>query len=128
MTNSQLPNPDFMMKHINLNYLDSLVEDDIETKTTMLNILLEETPDEISKIEQSHTAKDWTALKNAAHKLKSTLAFTGNQEMISANLEIEDIAKNASELEKLPSLIQKLVAVQPLVLEEVKLVLKELQQ
>jgi len=112
--------------YINLDYLNSLIGDDLETKSTMLSMLLDEIPDEIQKINDAHKANDITKLKNAAHKLKSTLAFVANDKMTTANKAIEQIAKNNQDLDKLPELIAIMNKLQPLVLKDVQLAVDEI--
>ena len=114
-----------MFEYINLDYLDSLIGDDLETKSTMLSMLLDEIPEEIQKINDAHKANDISTLKNAAHKLKSTLAFIANDKMTVANKAIEQIAKDNEGLEKLPELIAIMNELQPLVLEDVKLAVQQ---
>lgn len=111
---------------INFDYLNALLEDDNETKATMLTILLDELPDEIQKINTAFHENNITAIKNAAHKLKSTLAFVGNEKMATANKAIEQITKNNEGLEKLPELIEVLNTIQASVLKEVKLAVESM--
>ena len=116
-----------LFEYINLDYLNSLIGDDLETKSTMLSMLLEEIPEEIQRINAAHQASDITTLKNAAHKLKSTLAFIANDKMTAANSAIEQIAKNNEGLEKLPELIATMNELRPLVLQDVKAAVAEMQ-
>ena len=51
------------------------------------------------------TNKNWTELKSVSHKMKSTLAFVGNDELTDTNMEIEKIAMENSDVNKLPALI-----------------------
>jgi len=116
-----------LFEYINLDYLNSLIGDDLETKSTMLSMLLDEIPEEIQKINDAHQANDIPTLKNAAHKLKSTLAFIANDQMTTANKAIEQIAKNNEGLEKLPELITVMNELQPFVLKDVKAAIEEMQ-
>ncbi len=115
-----------LFEYINLDYLNSLIGDDLETKSTMLSMLLDEIPEEIQKINTAHQANDMVALKNAAHKLKSTLAFVANDKMTVANKAIEQIAKNNEGQEKLPELIAIMNEMHPLVLNDVKMAIEEM--
>ncbi|MBP7272820.1 MAG: Hpt domain-containing protein [Saprospiraceae bacterium] len=80
-------------QYINLSYLQMMSGDDIEMQYTVLMMLEEEIPQELEKMQTALTAKDWQALGNISHKMKSTLAFIGNETMISANAHIEKIAR-----------------------------------
>ncbi len=115
-----------VFEYINLDYLNSLIGDDLDTKSTMLSMLLDEIPEEIQKINDAHQANDIHTLKNAAHKLKSTLAFIANDKMTVANKAIEQIAKNNEGLEKLPELIAIMNEMQPLVLKDVEMAVKQM--
>ncbi len=117
-----------MFEIINLDYLNSILEDDAETKETMLTMLLVEIPDEIKKINDAHLSNDITTLKNAAHKLKSTLAFIGNKKLIETNIAIEQIAKSNDGLEQLPHLIKIMNDLEPQVIREVKLAVDAMQK
>ncbi len=109
-----------MFENINLEYLDSLVSDDSETKKTMLSMLLEEIPDEIDKVNLAFKDNDFVTLKNATHKLKSTLAFVGNDKLAETNKTIEQIAKSQDKIEQLPVLLEQMNAIYPLVLKDVQ--------
>lgn len=122
-----MQNFETMFKYIKLDYLNSLLGDDLETKETMLTMLLDEIPNEIKIINEAHKANDWITVRNAAHKLKSTLNFIANDKMTAANIEIEQITKNNGDLERLPTLIQILNEMQPFVIKDVKLAIVEMQ-
>jgi len=107
-------------KYINLDYLDLMSDGDTDMKKVMIEMLLEEVPTEIEKLHQSQQAGDWNQVKEVSHKLKSTLAFLGNPDMTTANEQVEEIAKKESDLQELPSLINTLQTIYPLVLEELK--------
>jgi len=107
-------------KYINLDYLDLMSDGDMEMKKVMIDMLLEEVPTEIEKLQQSQQAGDWNQLKEVSHKLKSTLAFIGNPTMTSSNERVEEIAKTVSDIEELPSLITTLMDTYPHALEELQ--------
>ncbi len=109
-----------MFENINLDYLDSLITDDLETKKTMLSMLLDEIPEEIDKVNLAFKDKDFVTLKNATHKLKSTLAFVGNEKLAEANKAIEQIAKNQEGVEKIPALLEIVNTIVPFVLKDVQ--------
>ncbi len=80
--------------HINLEYLDMMTDGDGEMRDTMLNMLMDELPAEVSKMRPLLTDANWNELREVSHKLKSTLAFIGNDVMTEANKEIELLTKN----------------------------------
>ncbi len=93
-------------KHIDLSYMDLMADGDADMKKTMLEMLLEELPSEVNKMQVLHQSSDWTTLKAVSHKLKSTLAFVGNETLTESNKSIERIAKDEEGFEELPTLLQ----------------------
>lgn len=81
-------------QHINLDYLDMMTDGDGEMRDTMLGMLMDELPAEVSKMRPLLTDSNWGELREVSHKLKSTLAFIGNDVMTEANKEIELLTKN----------------------------------
>jgi len=76
-------------QHINLDYLDLMSDGDDDMKKVMIEMLLEEVPMEVGKMNQVHEIGDWNELKEVSHKLKSTLAFLGNPTLTTANEEVD---------------------------------------
>lgn len=104
--------------YINLEYMDMMSEGDSDMKKVMLEMLLEELPQEIKKMQELLATSDWQELGSVSHKMKSTLAFVGNKEMTDANRDIEVIAKNESETDKIAPLVKALVDAYPNTLKE----------
>ena len=105
-------------EYINLEYMNMMAEGDDSMKKIMLEMLLEELPVEIKKMEDLLAAEQWQELGSVSHKMKSTLAFVGNNEMTLANKDIETIAKNEAETHQLEGLIHTLVEFCPKTIEE----------
>jgi HPt (histidine-containing phosphotransfer) domain-containing protein len=85
-------------KHLDLSYIESLIGDDNETKMVILSTLLEEVPQELSKMEELINSEDWKVFHEVSHKLKSTLAYLGNDKIFKTN---EDIMLKARAIERL---------------------------
>lgn len=92
-------------KYIDLSYMELMSDGDVEMKRLMLELLFEEPLEEIKKMRVLATNENWTDLKSVSHKMKSTLAFVGNDELTDTNKEIEKIAMQVSDISKLPTLI-----------------------
>ena len=107
-------------KHINLDYMDMMSDGDESMKKIMLEMLLEELPEEIEKMEKLFQAADWSELGSVSHKMKSTLAFVGNEQMTEANRQIEHLAKEASDLGAIQPLMNTLVELSPKALLELQ--------
>lgn len=107
---------------LNLDYLELMADGDEEMKATMIEMLVEELPEEMEKMKQLHEASDWNELREVSHKMKSTLAFVGNDAMTEANKEVEEIGKSGGteNVERLPELLGILSDIYPKALEELK--------
>ncbi|MFT5166104.1 MAG: HPt (histidine-containing phosphotransfer) domain-containing protein [Saprospiraceae bacterium] len=100
-------------KYINLEYMEMMSDGDEAMKKIMLEMLLEELPQEINKMVAICQEAKWSELSAVSHKLKSTLAFVGNDEMTAANKNIETFAKGSAEIDQIPGLIQTLASLCP---------------
>lgn len=106
--------------YINLEYMEMMADGDDSMKVVMLEMLIEELPAEISKMQSLQEQSDWNELSSVSHKMKSTLAFVGNNEMTNANKQIETLAKSAQDIQHLNSCVEILVQLVPSTLEELK--------
>lgn len=106
--------------YINLDYLDMMTGGDADMRDTMISMLLEELPTEMEKMRYCHDAEDWVELREVSHKMKSTLAFIGNDAMTEANQQIEKITKTGGNTANLPDLLNTLESNLPGVLDELR--------
>lgn len=83
-----------VMNLINLDYLKLMTDGDRDMEQTMLEMLLDELPSEVEKIKTCFAETNWQDLSKVSHKLKSTLAFIGNDNLTAANKTIELLTKN----------------------------------
>lgn len=93
---------------INLDYLKLMAEGDADLEQTMLEMILEELPDEFASMQELYAKQAWHELFQISHKMKSTLAFVGNAEMTEANKAIEHRTRNMVNLEEVGQYIQVL--------------------
>ena len=108
-------------QHINLEYLDTMTGGDADTMQQMLDMLIEEIPMEITKMQESVASEDWEEVFQISHKLKTTLAFIGNEEMISINKTIEHCSRHTVDLEEVVSMVEQVsVLSKPVVAELTK--------
>jgi HPt (histidine-containing phosphotransfer) domain-containing protein len=101
---------------INLDYLRLMADNDDEMVQTMLAMLLEELPAEMAKLEALCGAENWEDLTKVSHKMKSTLAFVGNETMTQANKELERLTKYKIDLHLVTGLVSSLLAHLPAVM------------
>jgi len=115
MNNIELPKAT-----IDLSYMNLMADGDNDMKKIMLELLFEEPLQEIQSMYQMVTETNLGEIKKVSHKMRSTLAFVGNDELTKTNVEIESIAKQESDIEKLPSLVHYLDKLYQAVLIQLK--------
>ncbi|MFK7950593.1 MAG: response regulator [Saprospiraceae bacterium] len=115
MNNITLPKAE-----IDLSYMDLMADGDKDMKKVMLELLFEEPVQEIQSMYQMVKSNDLSGIKKVSHKMKSTLAFVGNNTLTETNKEIEQIAKTENNIEKLPNLIKILDKLYQAVLVQLK--------
>jgi HPt (histidine-containing phosphotransfer) domain-containing protein len=93
------------MSYINLEYLRLMADGDADLEKTMLDMLLEELPAEFTKMKSLFAAENWEELSKVSHKMKSTLAFIGNESMTNANKAIEKLSKNQPDAGQIGALL-----------------------
>lgn len=104
--------------HLNLDYLNLMTDGDAEMRLVMLGMLCEEIPTEMAKMQACFEKNDLDELKEVAHKMKSTLAFIGNDPLTEANRAIELIARGEGKPADLAAHFSILGEHLPAVLEE----------
>ena len=106
--------------HIDLGYLESMSHGDPSMKKILLEMLLKELECEIPKMKALIERNDWNELREASHRMKTTLPFVGNERMLFANQEIESRAKYKKSLEEVGTFQSELEELCPVVLKELK--------
>jgi CheY-like chemotaxis protein len=89
-------------EHINLEFLNSVTEEDDELKVRMLRIMLDETPLELSQLQAMCSEQNWEGVRAVAHKMKSTMQFLGLHDTLEVIKFIELSARERSNLTILP--------------------------
>ncbi len=108
--------------YIQLDYLETMTDGDADMMQTMLEMLIEEIPDEIGKMQASLAAQDWEELFQLSHKMKTTLSFVGNEDMINTNKTLEHCARHQESIGEIPAMVQKIADLSVKVVEELKTV------
>ena len=111
---------------INLEYLDLMSDGDNGMKKILLEMLLDELPTEFEKMIVCRDSNSWNDLSEVSHKMKSTLAYVGNNEMTVANKTIEILSKTEQDLDQIPSLLANLKTNLDRVMPELKIELSRL--
>jgi len=99
---------------------------DDSMKKVLLEMLIEELPDEIVKMRALEQSSNWDELCSVSHKMKSTLSYVGNDVMTTANKTIEKNTKNSSDLNEMPNLMNTLETNLDRVMAELKIELTRL--
>jgi HPt (histidine-containing phosphotransfer) domain-containing protein len=97
-----------------------MLDNDVEMKHTMLQMIMDELPVEIDKLQQAVSTLSWQEAHEISHKLKSTLAFVGSPEMTKVNGDIMDSCKNRDRLDLVPVWMNTLAACVPVALSELQ--------
>ncbi len=92
-------------QYINLEYMELMADGDDSMKKIMLEMLLDELPSELEKMRTLTQENDWDRLGKVSHKMKSTLAYVGNDDMTVSNKTIETICKTCENVEEVPNLV-----------------------
>jgi len=111
---------------INLDYLELMSDGDDSMKKVLLEMLIEELPDEIVKMRSLQQASNWAELSSVSHKMKSTLSYVGNETMTEANKTIEKNTKEDTGIEDVASLMDSLETNLDRVMTELKIELTRL--
>ncbi len=112
--------PEHNFEHIALEYLETITGGDVETRKTILNMLLDDLETLCPKLSLFTEARNWEELEKIAHKLKSSLAFAGNENLTRSNEIILENSRLKKGLEALPMEVAKMEAITPLVIAEIK--------
>lgn len=107
-------------QYINLDYLDTMTGGDAETMQQMLEMLIEEIPTELTKMQEAASAEDWEEVFQISHKLKMTLAFIGHEEMIAINKTIEHCTRHKVDLHEASPMVEQLSNLADPAVEELK--------
>ena len=92
---------------VNLRYLDSLAQGDSSLKRKMLEVMIDEGPADLARINELLASKHWEKFAGAVHKFKSTATFIGNKELEVLLKKMEQQARNGEELEGLPHMVRQ---------------------
>ncbi len=92
----------------NLDYIKELSEDNDSFFHDFITLFLTNTPETLNELTEAMSKKNWEGIRQAAHKVKPSLNYMGMTEARAIAQDIEEYAKNISNLDALPELIEKL--------------------
>jgi HPt (histidine-containing phosphotransfer) domain-containing protein len=105
---------------LNLTHLRLFTMGDVDTEKMMLAEIILELKSESNQILDLVKVQDWYSLSRVAHKLKTTLPFIGNQELIDLNQQVEHASRLGQHLEQIPAWANQFLAVLPEVIQELE--------
>lgn len=91
----------------NLDYLKDLSAGDSEMMKELIQMFLDQAPENIAHMKKYLKQEDWKKLGEEAHKLKPTISYMGIQELETTIRTLESNAKNAEKLDSLGSLLNE---------------------
>ncbi|MEM1325574.1 MAG: Hpt domain-containing protein [Bacteroidota bacterium] len=109
-------------RHINLSYLLLMADGDLPMQKLMLSMLLDEMPAQLEKMNLAFEQTDWHTLRRLSHKMKTTLSFVGNHELILADHELVEELKTTQNEALIAECLHRLNELMPIALEELKMV------
>lgn len=80
---------------LNLHYLETMSGGDKQTMKTLMETLLQELNSNKTTARRLYQQQRWSDLDRFCHHFKSTLSFSGNSQLINANLQLWELAKNS---------------------------------
>lgn len=112
--------PDSNDIYIELSYLQSISGGDAETEKTILKMLLDDMEQLCPLLRIHLEAKNIEELEKVAHKLKSSLAFSGNEQLMKANDQVLEIARTQERVDRTSALISQIEELTPLIIQELQ--------
>ena len=84
---------------IDLTYLKTFSDGDLDFVKEMVELFIEKIPAETEELNRATEAKEWSVAYKAAHDLKSSANFIGLSHIIGKIMQLEDCLKNEKNLE-----------------------------
>jgi HPt (histidine-containing phosphotransfer) domain-containing protein len=107
-------------QYIQLDYLETMTDNDPDMMQTMLEMLITEIPEEMDKMKVALADENWEELFQLSHKMKTTLSFIGNEKMTEMNKKLEHNARHNENLHEVPDLVNQLYDLSEFVVAELK--------
>nr|WP_255749402.1 ATP-binding protein [Pontibacter liquoris] len=98
-------------KHCDLSYLHKMSGGNTDFIKEMIGLFLKQLPPELEHMKQAALKIDFPAVKEVAHKLKSSVSIVGAESMLVRLKQIEALAKQEAEIEQVLCLNQELTEI-----------------
>lgn len=93
--------------HFNLNYLFEIAGGDKDFVREIITLFITNTPQTLQEIQSYHSIKDYKAVKDAAHKYKSSIKILGHAELGEIAATIEKYALDPEKTTQVCDLLEK---------------------
>jgi HPt (histidine-containing phosphotransfer) domain-containing protein len=93
---------------LNLAYLEMISGGNAALKDKIIQLLIDETPDELYNLRQVTREKNWKRVRAVAHKMKSGVTYLGLSKALERTKRIEEYAASETHLDKIPELVEKI--------------------
>ena len=93
-----------MSNELDLSYLEEVTGGSSEMIVEMLELFKNETPEQLSSIEENIANQDWDKVRAEAHKLKPTFQYVGMESSYQLITAVETNARNREQLDTISEL------------------------
>lgn len=112
----------------NLTYLSEMTGGKKQLITEIMDVFLQQVPNELKSINDAILAADFITIKNFAHTMKSSVSIMGISSLSPILIEMEDLSKNAidgskpitTSIEKIKQLNEQLNSIAKQAIEELE--------
>ncbi|MEX0812795.1 MAG: response regulator [Chitinophagales bacterium] len=94
--------PEIVEDQLNMNFINTLTGENSALKKKLLDLVLEETPEELVILKSSIENQNWERVRSVAHKMKSSFSYLGMKNILEVIKAIELEAKEEKDLELIP--------------------------
>lgn len=107
-------------KLYDLCFIETFCRGKQEQVKRMIDVFVTQMPDAVAQMKAAYAVKDYTTLKNTAHRIKPTLSYFAVVKIEKEILQIEKMAGGRLEENELPLKIEKIDSVINEIIEQMK--------
>lgn len=93
---------------LDLSFINALTKENRDLKKKLLEIVLEETPEELVMLKSSIENQNWERTRSVAHKMKSSISYLGLKNILEVIKKIELSAKEEEDLKYIPEYMESI--------------------
>ena len=94
-------------EHYDLSYLNMMTGNNAELKDKIIQMLIDETPDELYNLKQFTREKNWKRVRAVSHKMKSGVTYLGLSKTLELVKRIEEYSESENHLDRVPDLVER---------------------